>query len=301
MKKLPASFYLQILLCSGLWGSAFPVIKLSYANLALDGFGEQLLFAGTRFMLAGFLVMLFCRRRVWRSFRDAPKKSLSWVILGQTFGQYVFFYYGLRVSSGALGALLIGSGSLWWVLLAPLLLKSAHPTGSQWVALAACVLGISIAVYAPGAGSGNVAAGTVAFLLATLLGAVGAIGMRQAAPGFGSRSITAISLSIGGLMLAIVGSFQWKTFVSDYSWTTLGVTVYLSILSATAFAIWNSLIERYSVNVLSAFRFMIPLCGVVESAIFLKTETVGIGIVIGGAIVVVSLFYMSRIEARIER
>lgn len=298
MKKLPLSFYLQILLCAGLWGSAFPVIKLSFAHLALESYEEQLLFAGTRFMLAGLVVMLFCRRSVISIFREVPKGALMWVTLGQTFGQYVFFYYALRVSSGTLGALLVGSGSLWWVLLAPVFLKSAFPSGKQWAALAACTIGISIAVYAPGAGSGDVFQGTITFLMSTLMGAFGAIGMKRVAPRFGSRSITALSLFLGGAMLVVVGAFEWEAFSKDYNWLTLGVTVYLAILSATAFTIWNRLIERYSVNVLSAFRFMIPLCGVIESSVFLESESIGIGIVVGGAILLGSLFAMSRIESK---
>lgn len=297
MKKLPLSFYLQILLCAGLWGSAFPVIKLSFAHLALESYGEQLLFAGTRFILAGMFVMAFCRRSVFSTFREVPKGALLWVTLGQTFGQYVFFYYALRVSSGTLGALLVGSGSLWWVLLAPLFLKSAFPSGKQWMALLACAVGISIAVYAPGAGSGNVFQGTIAFLMSTLMGAFGAIGMKRVAPRFGSRTITALSLFLGGLMLTVVGGFQWEAFSQDYNWVTLGVTVYLAILSATAFTVWNRLIERYNVNLLSGFRFMIPLCGVIESAVFLESERMGIGIVVGGAILLGSLLAMSRIEA----
>ncbi|OUW19241.1 MAG: hypothetical protein CBD18_01105 [Opitutales bacterium TMED158] len=301
MKVLPASFYFQILLCAGLWGSAFPVVKLSYRSLQLEGYGEQLLFAGTRFVLAGLLAMLFCRRSVWRSFRDVPKQDLLWVSLGQTFGQYVFLYYGLAVSGGILGALLNGAGSFWWVLLAPLFLKSPFPSGWQWLCLAACGIGISLAVYAPGAGSGNVFQGTIAFLLASLCGAMGAIGMKRVAPRFGSRAMTAWSLFIGGLFLTAAGSFQWEPFWRDFGWSTAGVTLYLSILSATAFTVWNRLIERYSVNVLSAYRFLIPLFGVLESALFLEEETVGIGIAIGGVTLLAALYAMSRLEVQAAR
>ncbi len=296
VKKLPIKFYLQAGLCAALWGSAFPVIKLSYTHLGLETYGEKLLFAGTRFTLAGLVVMLFCRRSVWRGYVDAPKGLLFGVVLGQTFGQYVFFYYGLSVSSGALGALLNGSGSIIWVLLAPVMVKSAFPSGKQWLALMTCVLGISIAVYAPGVGSGNVTHGVISFVLVGFSGALGAIAMKQIAPTVGSRTVTALSLFIGGLILSLVGSYEWRAFTGEYSLATFGVTVYLALLSATAFALWNRLIELYSVNVLSAFRFLIPLFGVVESAIFLKNETVGIGIVVGGAILIISLYAMSRLE-----
>ncbi|MCH2614666.1 MAG: DMT family transporter [Opitutales bacterium] len=296
MNRLPLSFYLQAILCAALWGSAFPVIKLSYMYLRLDGYGEKLLFAGTRFTLAGLVVMLVCGPRIWRGVVESPKGLLMGVTLGQTFGQYIFFYYGMSVSSGALGSLLNGTGSLMWVLLAPLFLKTAFPTAKQWVALAICLIGISIAVYAPGVGSGNVTHGVIAFSCVGLSGAFGAIFMKQIAPLVGAREVTALSLFIGGLMLCVAGSYETGPFLADYSWRILGVPVYLAVLSATAFTVWNRLIQLYSVNVMSAFRFLIPLCGVIESALFLKNETLGIGIVVGGSILIGSLYMMGRLE-----
>ena len=294
--RLPVRFYFQVMLCAALWGSAFPVIKLSYAGLAIEGVGEQLLFAGSRFMLAGLFVVPFCRRNLLDTIRRVPKASFALVVLGQIYLQYVCFYFGLSVSSGVLGALLIGAGSMWWVLLAPLFLKTTFPSVKQWLVLSLCSVGIGISVYAPGAGSGNVSLGTAAFLLAALSGAVGALGVKRMAGGFGSRSVTALALLLGGVLLLATGSYSWRGFWGDYSWVTFGVTVYLAFVSATAFTLWNNLIERYSVNVLSAYRFLIPLCGVVESVVFVETESVGVGILLGGTIVIGSLMAMNKME-----
>jgi len=54
VKKLPIKFYLQTALCAALWGSAFPVIKLSYAHLGLETYGEKLLFAGDTVYACGY-------------------------------------------------------------------------------------------------------------------------------------------------------------------------------------------------------------------------------------------------------
>lgn len=294
MNKLPLSFYVQVMICALLWGSAFPVIKLSYETMAVEGFGERMVFAGTRFALAGLLIIPFCRSSILGALRSAPKGLLVWVILGQTFFQYVFFYYALSVSSGTLGSLLVGGGSFWWMLLAPWLLGTAWPTRGQWVVLGVCSVGIAIAVYAPGAGSGNVALGTVSFLAASLSGAFGAIGMKKVSVHFGSRAVTSISLLVGGLMLLAVGAPGWNGFWKDVSWESLFVIGYLAFLSATAFTLWNRLIEQYSVSVLSAYRFLIPLCGVLESALLVKEETIGTGIVVGGVMILGSLYWMGK-------
>ncbi len=294
VNRLPFSFYLQVVICAALWGSAFPVIKYSYANLPIDGFGDQLLFAGSRFMIAGLMIVPFCRGGVLDTLRRSPKGKLITLLLGQTFFQYVFFYMALSVSSGTLGALLVGAGSLWWVLLAPLMLKTSLPSGRQWLILACCTLGIVIAVYSPGAGSGQVALGAVLFLLTSLSSAIGALSMKQIGAEFGSRCLTSLSLFIGGCLLLVSGQFGEVSFWNEYNWQTFGVTLYLAFLSATAFTLWNRLIEVYSVNLLSAFRFLIPLFGVVESALFIQGESIGIGIVVGGAIVTLSLMAMNK-------
>jgi drug/metabolite transporter (DMT)-like permease len=294
MKQLPLSFYLQVLICATLWGSAFPVIKNSYHFLQLDTYGKQLLFAGTRFVLAGLMILPFCHRSIPQAIRQAPSKPMLGVILGQTYFQYVFFYFAISVSSATLGSLLVGAGSFWWILLAPVLGNAPKPTRRQWLLLGVCSLGIAIAAYAPGAGAGKVLLGCFGFLAATLAGAVGSIYMKQVAPISGSRSSTAVSLTIGGLLLLLTGIGSTTDFLATFNWKVLGVTVYLAFLSATAFTLWNRLIEHYSVSLLSTYRFLIPLMGVIESAVFVQGESIGPGIVTGGLLILGSLVAISR-------
>jgi drug/metabolite transporter (DMT)-like permease len=295
MKRLPFSFYIQVLICAALWGSAFPVIKISFTQLNLVSFREQLIFAGSRFLLAGLLVLPFCRRNIVKSVRKAPPGMLLAIILGQTYFQYVFFYYGLRVSSGTLGALLVGTGSFWWIVLGPILIKTSPPRPIHWVLLVFCSIGICLAVYAPGAGSGNVLLGTIAFLCASFSGAVAAIFMKRVAPISGSRTVTSFSLTCGGILLLLTAVPEWSRYLEHFTLTTLWVTCYLAFLSATAFTIWNRLIERYSINTLSTYRFLIPLFGVLESTLFIPSERIGLGIVAGGSIILIGIIAISRI------
>lgn len=115
------------------------------------------------------------------------------------------------------------------------------------------------------------------------------------APVSGSRTTTAFSLSVGGLLLLLTAAPYWQSYFSHFNLITLGVTLYLAFLSATAFTLWNRLIELYSVNVLSTFRFLIPLMGILESVLFIRGETLSWGIFIGGSIVILCLIGISRI------
>ena len=95
------------LICSLLWGSAFPAIKTVYVHWESRGINAGLstlwLFAGVRFILAGLLLLPLARHPV-RDLRLTPWKTLLGFGLAQTFFQYLFFYLGLAVA-GALAVI----------------------------------------------------------------------------------------------------------------------------------------------------------------------------------------------------
>ena len=88
---------LVALLCCFLWGSAFPGIKIGYGIFDISGeqTGLQIIFAGTRFFLAGIMAVVigsFSHKRPL-----FPKKT-SWLpilhlSLLQTTLQYFFLLY----------------------------------------------------------------------------------------------------------------------------------------------------------------------------------------------------------------
>ena len=86
----------------------------------------------------------------------------------------------------------------------------------------------------------------------------------------------------------------WQLADAKMMWTVL----YLAGVSGGAFGIWNWLVQQYSVNVLAGYRFLIPLSGVTQSAVFIQGESLGLGILLGGAMIVGSLVYLHRAENR---
>lgn len=249
-------------------------------------------------MVAGLLLLPFCRQ-TFVSCRGPWLRWLFLLALTQTFLQYVFFYSGLAVSSGVLGAILVGTGSLWWILLAPVLLKSSFPARRHLWVISIGLLGVVLAVYAPGIGSGNPLLGTGLFLGATLSGALAAIVIIPLSKWMDVRLATAASLFFGGLGLLLCGVRALPSFLELADAQLLLTTVYLAGVSAGAFGIWNWLVGKYSVNVLAGYRFLIPLSGVTQSAIFIRSESLGGGIVLGGALILGSLIYLHRVESRL--
>ena len=100
------------ILCNMLWGSAIPFINLGYKLFSIPA-GEtatQIVFAGCRFFLAGFLTILFTsvfQRRLVR-----PKKQNIHMVFSlaalQTFIQYMFFYIGVAHTPSVKSAIIQG-------------------------------------------------------------------------------------------------------------------------------------------------------------------------------------------------
>ena len=288
-----------VLFCALLWGSAFPGIKGIYAVWEQNGiepnFSNRLFVAGVRFTIAGFALLLLARQPLQEWKRTSKRKIISFA-LSQTFLQYLVFYTALAVSSATLGSLLTATGSLWWVILAPLMLKTAWPSRSQWGLLVFGVVGVLLAVYKPGGGSGDPVLGSMLFVLASFSGTLALIILQGIAPTMSARAATGFSLLIGGLMLCFAGMSAWAIFAELFTPKVLFLTVYLSFVSAAGFGTWNYLTTLFPVNLLAGYRFLIPICAVIESSLFVADESPGIGIFVGGALVITSVVCLQRMH-----
>ncbi len=296
LKALPPA-----LLVAVLFGSAFPAIKTVYTHWKEQGIEIGLfaiwIFAGVRFMIAG-LGLLCAARQPFVELRATPLKLLLIFALAQTFFQYLCFYLGVYVSSGSLASLLAGSGSFWWMILAPMIVKSSWPTKLQWGAVTLGFIGVTLAVYSPGTGASNPALGALFILSATFFGAIGIIVFGKIKPTMGSKAGSGFALLFGGVGMFLIGLPAFHQLPEIFDFKVIYLTIWLAFVSAMGFALWNHLSTVYPVSLLASYRFLIPLCGVIESLLILKSETPGWGLLIGGPIILISIFVAQRLQGR---
>ncbi len=304
MNKTPPKWLLPVgaVICALAWGSAFPGIKFLYAQLETLGVERSwpviLLLAGARFFTAG-LLLLSITRLDWHAIRKAPKAPLIGFGMLQTYLQYVIFYAAISIASGTLLSLLTVSGNFFWVILAPLLLKTEWPRKTQWALLILGTVGVSWAVAQPGAGAGRPVLGAFLLCCATFCGALALIVLQSVKDHVSTRSATCLSLLGGGLLLLLTAFPAWSQFALIFSQAkVLAMTLYLAAVSAVGFGLWNYLTTLFSVNVLAGYRFLIPIAGVSLSSFFIPGETPGIGILAGGCLVLVSVIGLQRLKAR---
>lgn len=293
MKKFLTTKWIVVtvaIFCSILWGSAFPVLKVSYEELqmATDDTSAKIVFAGMRFLLAG-LMLLFGLLIINRKALLVTKKQIPVLILFgivQTSLQYFFFYNGLAKTSGMQGAILSASGTFFTVFLAHYFYVNDKMNWQKVVGLVAGFGGIILANWGHGFGLGFHLTGEGYMVLAALTGAIGTIMAKEMAIGIHPFALTGWQLTIGAVIMLMIGYPQLQPGAITYSPLGFGLFIYSAVLSAVAFALWYSILKYNKAGEISIYKFATPVSGTILSALFIPSEQLTV-FVIGALLLVV--------------
>ncbi|NCN04320.1 MAG: DMT family transporter [Spirochaetales bacterium] len=257
--------------CGLLWGSAYPGIKSGYEFFAIDGADtpSKLLFAGIRFTLAGLLVLLWARtQRVPIKVGVKTVGSILLLGLSQTTLHYYLFYLGVAQVSGAKGSITNSTGVFFSAILAHLVYKNDKLSFQKIGGILLGFLGVIAVNFTPDLGFEFSLVGEGYIVIAALLLALTTMLARRLTKTLDPAWVTGSQLSIGGLVLIVLGLAGGSPGLQApvQGWLVLG---YLALLSALAFTIWTNLLKYNKVSSITVFNFMIPVSGALLSAIFL--------------------------------
>lgn len=287
---------LSALLCTALWGTAFPVIKLSYQlfHLSTQDTGAKLLFAGERFVLAGALIFLFSLIFKRKLLKMKKRDIMPIVFLGlvQTSLQYVFSYVGVANTTGTKTSVLTACSAFIAVVLAPLFFKTDKLTALK---AAGCVLGVAGIILINFNGltfDRFVFFGEGFVLLSAVCSAGGSFISKKAMVGRGPMQVTAYQLMIGGALLVIAaGAMGGRlSYSSPAQW---GLLVYLAVVSAAAFTLWTALLKYNPVSKICIYNLLIPVFGVMWSGILLHEDIFSINNVVSAVLVCVGIWLVN--------
>jgi drug/metabolite transporter (DMT)-like permease len=264
-------------LCCLLWGSAFPAVKAGYAllHVAKTDMATQMLFAGWRFLGAGLilLVLAVAGRRSIAVARDQIGRVVGLGVF-QTTLQYVFFYIGLAHASGVKSSIMNATGAFFGVILAHFLFRNDRLTGRK---IAGCLLGfagvLTVNLGGPGGGRGLdfefTLLGEGFVVIAAFVLAAASIWGKTISQKVEPMVMTGWQLTIGGLGLLAIGEIAGG-HLGGFDVRSLALLAYMAGLSAAAFALWSLLMKHNPVGMLAVFNFLIPVFGVLLSALFLR-------------------------------
>ncbi len=272
----PLTVIIGAMLCCALWGSATPFIKMSYKVMfegAKPNVPSTILFAGIRFAFAGFLTILIysiARKKLLYPKRENLGR-VAIVAVFQTIVQYFFFYIGLANTSGAKGTVISGSSSFFAIFISALIFKQEKLTVKKVIA---CIIGFAgiIAVNLNGLDFSMNLTGDGFVLFSSISLAVSSVLIKIFSKNEDPVVISGYQFMMGGIVMVIVGLIAGGK-IDHVTGEGIAILVYLSFLSAIAYAVWGVLLKFNPVSKVTIFSFMTPVFGVLLTKIMLPTES----------------------------
>ena len=232
-----------------------------------------ILFAGIRFFIAGILIILF-QSLMAGHFIKPEKGSFPSIIklsLAQTMIQYFCFYVGLAHTSGVTGTILSGTSGFFSIILACIIFRYEKLTKPKIIGCLMGVLGVVIMNLSFDGGTSFHFAlnGEFLLLLASVSLAVSSILVKKYSVRFSVVMLSGYQFIVGGLVMMAAGFALGGRMDLVPQFSAYILLLYLSLISAVAYTLWGMLMKNNPVSRVSIFNFMIPLFGVLLSAIFL--------------------------------
>lgn len=280
--------FLAIFAC-WLWSTAFAAVKIGLE------YNTPFQFAGIRFIISGiFLFVYFGKPAVFYNEFKSNWKFILVLAVIQFSAQYAFFYTGINLVPSAFGAMIIGSGPLFVAIVAHYMLQNDKMTLLKTGSIVIGLTGIAIITLGRTKVEfrGNLELLGVGLLFVNnFLSGYSNVLVAKHQTGRSPVVLSSASLFIGGLILFLISipleGINTGPFPPVY-FVTLG---WLSFLSAAAFAVWFTLLQRPAVKVsdLNMWKFLIPVLGAVLSWILIREEKPDAISIFGMAVITVSL------------
>ncbi|MFD1776876.1 DMT family transporter [Paenibacillus rhizophilus] len=263
------------------WGINWPLSKIALA------YAPPLLFSGIRTIIGGVLLILIALpkarllrfKTLWPVYVSSALLSIALYYGVQTIGlQYV--PAGLFSAIVFLQPVLLGIFSWMW------LGEAMH--GQKMAGLALGFLGV--ACLSAGGLTGSISLLGILLALATALcWALGTVYMKRNAERVDMLWMTAMQITLGGLILLAAGSAAepWKAI----SWNAafVAVTLFISVfVIALGWLVYFKLINEGDAGKVGSYTFLVPLVSIGSSVLFLNEE-ITVNLVIGLILVVISI------------
>jgi drug/metabolite transporter (DMT)-like permease len=268
---------LLAILCTFLWGSAYPVIKLGYDvfNIHANDSFLKLIFAGYRFLAAGIILMIIQKLMGKSIMPKSISDFKSFMLLGAlyTLMQYVFLYIGMTNTTGMKSSILGSLSSFINIVLVHFIYKDDRLTAKKIIGCTIGFMSIIILNFQGGGLNGSFKLMGDGFLIfSALMGSIGSIYNKSLVKNNDVFVTTGWQLIFGSVMLIIIGKSGGGTLYIASAESGI-LLLYMALLSSVALVVWSTLYKYNKVGNITMYNFLTPIFGAILSA-FLLGETI---------------------------
>ncbi|MFD1953807.1 DMT family transporter [Paenibacillus thailandensis] len=288
-RKQTAAYLMFLIL---MWGINWPLSKYAL------NFTPPVLFAGLRTLIGGLLLIAIALPR-WRKLRFKE----NWLIYVVSALLSIVFYYGFQtvglqyMPAGIFSAIVflqpVLLGLFAWLWLGE---------GMNGLKLVGLLLGFAgvAAMSVGGLEGGMSAAGIVLALLSALSWALGTVYNKKMAPKVDMLWMTAMQITIGGVVMLVYGSFaeSWSAidWAAPFIWDTAFISVFVIALGWSVYFKLNGSGEASKV---ASYTFLIPVVSVIVSVLFMN-EHITANLVVGFALIVASILLVNAKTGKLK-
>ena len=282
-------------LCQALWGVVFPVIKKSYELFSISGVGSTLLFASTRFMIAGVILLLldtFMEKR----FPVLDKKGYASVfMLGtiQTGLAYAFQYIAMISASSINCSILNGTGVIFSTIIAHFISKDDKMNGRKALGGVLGFIGVLVCFLWGGKLEGFSLKGEGLMLLSILTFVTGTNLSRIVTTGIKSVVVSGYNLLVGGAELFILSLFLGGR-IGNGGLYGIMCLVFLSLTSCVCLYLWTALSSANSVSKVAVFQCINPITGAIAASLLLGENVFQPKYIVSVLLVVISIIIITK-------
>jgi len=274
-----------------MWGAAFPAIKIVLND------GMPVLTFRAICLLAGGLGVAALALSRGRSLKVTPGQ-LGWLAVLATFnslGWNLLTAYGLQILPAG-RAVIIGYTMPLWAVIAAALILGERITILKVLGLVLGFAGLAVLIGPEIVAIGKAPLGIALVLLAAISWALGIVLLKWRDPG-----VPVTVLATWQLVLASLPLFVAAFFVDDFDWhlSREGWIAFSFVIAGSmviAHILWFTIVRSLPASLASIATLIIPVAGVISSALFLG-ERVGAAEIGALALVVSGLFVVLVLPA----
>jgi len=287
-----------------LWSTAYPGIKIGLE------YTTPLHFAGVRFIISGLLILPFTVSlpRYFQMVKE-NRRMFFLITLFQSVINYTFFYLGMDLVPGAIGAIIVGSQPLFIAIIASIMSHEAPLSRKKMAIIAVGIAGVVlVSLGRQGLKLGTLAEliGVLFIVIANIASGISNVFVSKAGRTLNPFVLSSFSLFVGGVVLYLTGWLAEGTLMVPMTqgygryWISLG---WLGFMSAASFSIWYVLLQRPGVSVtdLNLWKFLIPVFGAILSWVLIAEEHPQWLTVVGILVISLSLILFYRCNHNTEK
>jgi drug/metabolite transporter (DMT)-like permease len=278
------------------WGSTYLAIRFAIETI------PPLLMAGTRFLLAGFIMWLIAKwrgapRSSWANWRTALVIGAC-LLLGGNGGVTLAEQY---VSSG-LASVMVATVPIYMALFAWWSGVGPRPTPIVWMGLAGGFAGVAIllapTLQAPSASGSKAGIGMLILLCSSFVWSAGSIYSRKARSAAAPLLLAGQQMICGGTLLTLGGLLTGEHQRFDLgriSLLSIGSFIYLVIIGAlVGYTAYIFLLRHCEPAKVATYAYVNPIVAVILGALFARESLTGrmvlaAALIIGSVALVISL------------